>query len=114
MSLVSKQARFAQHVALLLQFADSKGCEVTFGEAWRPPELAEIYAADGRGIKRSVHRKRLAVDLNFFERGRWLQETSELTMFGEFWESLGEFNRWGGRFKNRDAGHFSFEHGGVK
>ena len=54
-TLRQKQSRFCQMVADLIQYARAQGYDVTFGEAYRPPEVCEIYAKQGRGIKNSLH-----------------------------------------------------------
>ena len=97
-------------LALLIQHASILGYEVTFGEAWRPPETAELYAKKGKGIRNSLHRDRLAVDLNLFRDGRYLSSTSSHLKLGEYWESIG--GTWGGRFK--DGNHYSLSHRGRK
>lgn len=115
MSLVDKQAQFAIHVALLILQARNLGFQVTFGEAYRPPETAQIYARDGRGIPNSLHTKRLAIDLNLFHGGIYLTQTEDYQKLGEYWKNLHPENRWGGDFQSRaDANHFSREHEGVK
>src|SRR5688572_15698962 len=94
----------------LILYAYSQGYELTFGEAWRPPETAEAYARAGKGIANSLHIDRLALDLNLFRNGKWLQKTEDFRLLGEWWESRG--GTWGGRFG--DGNHFSLEHLGVK
>lgn len=113
MTLSQKQQKFAQMVALLLQQAKSLGYEVTLGEAYRPPEVAQIYARDGRGISNSLHTSRLAIDLNLFLDGKYLTQTEDYLPLGEWWETQG--GSWGGRFQTRpDGNHFSLEHNGVR
>lgn len=112
MSVVSKQARFTVCIADLIIWADSRGYQLTFGEAYRPRELAELYAAQGRGIANSNHTRRLAVDFNVFKDGVYLTDGADFADLGAYWESLDPNCRWGGRF--RDGNHFSFEHNGVK
>jgi hypothetical protein len=111
-TLRQKQSRFARGVALLIQYAEARGYEVTFAEAYRPPETAELYAKQGRGSRTSLHLDRLAIDLNLFRNGRWLSSTEAHRPLGEFWESLGDDYHWGGRFN--DGNHYSIGHGGRK
>jgi hypothetical protein len=114
-SLLSKQKEFTRRVCRLLKFLDSSGYEVTFGEAFRPKELADFYAAKGKGIASSLHMVRLAVDLNLFRNGKYLTESEAYRDAGEFWESLSDDEYeccWGGRFN--DGNHFSIGHNGVK
>lgn len=111
-TLSQKQARFAQMVALLIQKASALGYAVTLGEAFRPPEVAQIYAREGRGIADSLHTSRLAIDLNLFRDGKYLSRTESYIELGEWWESQG--GAWGGRFRKADGNHFSLEHEGKK
>lgn len=112
MNLSKKQKLFTHLVAKLIEFVYSQGYELTFGEAWRPPETAAIYAKQGKGIKNSLHTKRLAIDLNLFKGDVYLTKSEDYKPLGEFWEGLDPLCRWGGRFK--DGNHFSIEHEGVK
>lgn len=110
MSLVAKQHRFVRMLSLLYAYADLLGYQLTLGQSERPPELAELYAQQGRGIKNSLHTMRLAQDLNLFRDGVWLSGTEDHRPLGEFWEFIG--GTWGGRFG--DGNHYSLEHNGVK
>jgi hypothetical protein len=103
-NLVEKQAAFAQAIARLIQHADALGYQVTFGDAYRDARVTY-------GSEHSLHRIRLAVDLNVFRDGVYLTDGSEYEDLGLFWESI-PGACWGGRFK--DGNHFSFGHGGYK
>lgn len=109
-TLRQKQSRFAVMVARLILKAQEMGYEVTLGEAWRPPAQAAANARSGRGIANSLHIDRLAIDLNLYKGGKWLDKTEDHTPLGEWWESVG--GTWGGRFK--DGNHYSLAHGGRK
>jgi len=110
MLLFEKQALFAQNAASLLQFINAKGLLVTFGDAYRTPEQAVLYAKAGKGIVNSLHCKRLAIDLNLLDaQGRYFTNPDPYEVFGEYWESLHRFNRWGGRFERKDANHFEMQ-----
>lgn len=101
MSLSSKQQDFAHCVALLILHAEQLGYRVTFGDA---------YATDGHK-ENSCHYVRLAVDLNLFDSdGTYLTETEDHRELGEYWETLDNRAKWGGRFN--DGNHYSFEHNG--
>lgn len=112
MTLRQKQSLFVRLVSALLIEADARGYELTFGETWRPPETAALYAKQGKGIKNSLHCQRLAIDLNLFRDGKYLSSTAAHQPLGEFWEGLHPLCRWGGRFG--DGNHYSLEHGGRK
>lgn len=93
------QALFAYNAAKLILYITSKGYSVTLGEAWRTPEMAEIYAKEGKGIVHSQHINRLAIDLNIFDpSGKFITVSEELKEFGDFWEAMCNANRWGGNF----------------
>ena len=110
MKLRQKQSIFVRLVALLIQFAYSKGYELTFGQAER-----SVIEATRLGLQKSLHTKKLAIDFNLFKNGRWLRKTEDHEELGKFWESLStdEYECcWGGRFG--DGNHYSIKHGGVK
>ena len=107
MRLSEQQAAFARDVAKLINWIFDQGFAVTLGEAFRTPEQAEIYAKEGKGIKDSLHCKRLAIDLFLFDHeGHFLQEKKDYQEFGIFWENLHPKNRWGGNFPRVDCVHF--------
>lgn len=113
--LRKKQSLFARLVSALIIEAESRGYEVTLGEAYRSPEEAERLANLGKGIKNSLHTKRLAIDINLFKDGVYLPSTEDHRPLGEWWESMGtaDYNcTWGGRFG--DGNHYSIEHEGRK
>ena len=97
-------------VARLLQHAAELDYEVTLGEAWRTPEQASRNAASGIGIANSLHCERLAIDLNLFKDGQYLQHDLDHEPLGLWWEAQG--GSWGGRFG--DGNHYSLEHNGIK
>lgn len=110
MTTGQKQRKFSKMVAELILHAYELGYEISLGEAYRPPETAAYYASVGKGIKNSLHTEKLAIDLNLFKNGVYLDKTSDHKELGEWWESKG--GTWGGRFK--DGNHYSLEHNGVK
>jgi D-alanyl-D-alanine carboxypeptidase-like protein len=117
--MVEKQAKFLQTVAIFIQKATEMGYLLTLGEAWRPPELAQLYAKDGRGISNSLHCIRLAIDLNAFSKDQYIDGSQAwhiplLNQLGKLWKSLDPLCAWGGDFKIKDFCHFSFENDGVR
>ena len=110
MGLSQSQIRFAELTGKLINYIYSiPGYGVTFGEAYRTPEQAAIYAKEGKGIKESLHTERLAIDLNFFIRGFYQSNTSEYKPLGDYWKSLDPGCRWGRDFKSRpDGNHFEY------
>lgn len=107
MSLWRQQSDFSYDVSKLIQYIEAEGYYCTFGETYRTPEQAKIYAQEGKGIVDSLHCRRLAVDLNIFNyKGVYLTKTEDYEPFGLYWESLSIGNRWGGNFKRADGNHF--------
>lgn len=96
MALRKKQSRFVKMVALLVQYAELLGYELTYGDT---------YAQVGHKPN-SFHYKRLAVDFNLFKDGKFLTETSDHEPLGKFWKFIG--GTWGGDFKNKDGNHYSY------
>lgn len=90
-------------VAQLINHATLLGYEVTGGEWYRMPDSKH-------GHPKSLHKSRLAIDLNLFRNGRYLRTTKAHEPLGLYWESIG--GAWGGRFK--DGNHYSLEHKGRK
>ena len=112
MSLSQKQQKFTVMIGQLIEWADKNGYGLTFGEAYRTPEQAQLNAKSGKEIANSLHTQRLAVDFNLFINGQYQTDSAAYKPLGEFWESLG--GTWGGRFSRPDGNHFSLEHNGVK
>lgn len=102
--LLMKQQRFAGMLIQLFTFILQSGYKFTLGDAYRDPRCPY-------GSEVSLHKQRLAIDLNLFTvDGKWLQSTEDHQPIGEYWESIG--GSWGGRFK--DGNHYSLAHGGRK
>lgn len=100
------QNKFAGMVSRLIAFIQSAGYGVSLGEAWRSPETCEVYFKTGKGTKNSLHKDRLAIDLNIFKDGKFLTKTEDYKFAGQYFEELG--GNWGGRFIERpDGNHFS-------
>lgn len=109
--LLGKQMQMSRMLSQLLNFAHSRGYEITLGDAYRDPRVfGQMGERKGYGESKSAHKHRLAVDLNLFREGKWLSKTSDHQELGEFWESIG--GSWGGRFN--DGNHYSLEHNGIK
>lgn len=132
------QREFTRHLTALQTKILADGFEFTLGEAYRSAEQAAINslslydrariremletkypvvaaaigASTSVGIKNSVHRNRLAEDLQLFKDGIWLEDASHYIPFGAWWKIQHPAARWGGDWG--DADHFSFEYRGVK
>ena len=107
MRLRQKQSLFTILLAELILWVYAQGWELTLAEGSVNPLRREFFHMRG-----SLHRKRLAQDLNLFVDGKWISDGSHpvWTQIGLHWEDQHPLCRWGGRF--RDANHFSLEHNG--
>lgn len=139
MSIGDKQRLFFNLFVQWSIWAIDQGYEFTWGEAFRTDEQAEINAIGysgrenlarliglifpelakkirnnekNKGIRNTLHEKRLALDLNAFKDGVYLTKTEDWKELGEYWEKLHPLCRWGGRWG--DGNHLSLEHDGVK
>lgn len=111
MTLGEKQRRFTRMVGYLIEWAYENGYELTLGDGYRDPRVfGQVGEHRGYGRPRSLHKKRLAIDLNLFKDGTYLTRTEDHRPLGEFWESMG--GSWGGRFG--DGNHYGLEHEGMR
>jgi hypothetical protein len=113
MSLRKKQSEFARLVAKLIERAYDLGYEVTLGDAYRDPRVhGDLGVRKSYSHPSSAHKVRLAIDLNLFKDGEYLEGSAAHQPLGEWWEEQHPLARWGGRFN--DGNHYSMEHAGVK
>lgn len=111
MTLREKQSKFVKMLTDLLDFAHTRGYEFTLGDAYRDERVHGKWGEKkSYSAANSLHKLRLAIDLNLFKDGRFLTETKDHEPLGLYWESIG--GTWGGRFD--DANHYSLEHQGYK
>jgi len=108
MKLTIQQQAFARDVGKLIAYINDQGYSCTLGDAYRSQHEAQYNAQQGKGIVKSLHTQRMAIDLNLFSpAGEFLQNTEDHRQFGIFWEKLDPKNRWGGNFKSRpDGNHY--------
>ena len=124
MKLSEHQQAFNRDLAKLTLFANAMRVNLTQGEGYRTQDQQKLYyygktvhPDDGELVvinakKRtrtmnSNHLKRLAVDFNFFIRGKLFYRHQLIDEIGRYWVSLDPLNRWGGNFTNfYDAPHF--------
>ena len=89
-------------VTLLLLNIYSEGYTVSLDDASR---------MDRRGhMADSLHYSRLAIDINLFLDGEYLDDTEDHRPFGEYWKSIG--GSWGGEFN--DGNHYSLSYQGRR
>lgn len=131
MRLGDKQRLFAlliaQHIIWLNNYVDSAGNKygVTLGDAYRDSRAFGKFGEIIRnfmgkiiyGRRWSVHKLRLALDLNLFKitpEGKkiYLTSTESHRFSGIRWETRHPLCKWGGHFN--DGNHYSFIHGGKQ
>ena len=105
MTLGEKQKAFSLCVGKLIVYAYSIGYEITLGDAYRDPRVKY-------GHPKSLHRLRLAIDLNLFKDGKYLKDTESYRSLGMYWIQCNPLARWGGEFN--DGNHFSFAHNNMR
>ena len=107
------QSDFAFHAARLIYQAHTLGYEVTLGDAYRDPRVhGSIGTKLGYGHAKSAHKQRLAIDLNLFRDGHYLEGSEAHRALGAWWLKQHSLARWGGAFN--DGNHYSFEWEGMK
>ena len=113
MTLSQKQRLFTKLVAQLIQYAYAQGYELTLGDAYRDPRVhGDVGVKKSYSSANSVHKQRLAIDLNLFKDGQYLTTTEAHKPLGQFWKSLHPLCRWGGDFSTPDGNHYSMTHEG--
>jgi hypothetical protein len=107
MTLREARCLFTRHYARLITEAFARGYECATGETTRDPRVAQLNAAAGKGISKSLHLLGLAGDLHLYRDGLYLAATADHQALGEWWEAQHSLCRWGGRFN--DGNHYSIE-----
>jgi len=102
MTLLQRQQQLLPMVCRLVAKALSLGEQVTGGDLYRDPRAPY-------GHPHSLHRVRLAIDLNLFRDGRYITDAEGHKELHEFWESLG-----GSPMIEDDANHYSLPWEGMK
>ena len=109
MSLRDHQIKFARLVPRLIDKAVELGYGVTLGDAYRDPRATY-------GSEVSLHKSRLAIDINLFARAgegwTYLSRTADHLPLGEWWEQQDPDCAWGGRWG--DGNHYSLQYEGRK
>jgi len=114
MKLGEKQELFAELITTkLIPYMYSKGYKVRPGDYFRDPRVHGEYGAKvGYSGTFSLHKLKLAWDLNIILDGKYLTRTSDHQEFGNYWLTVHPSCRWGGSDGNNDGNHYSFEHDG--
>jgi hypothetical protein len=105
-SLRKKQSLLVKCLGLLINYAYSKGWELTLADGLRRDEKGHMAG--------SLHYIGLAQDLNLFIADVFITDGSrpEWKELAEYWESLDPLCSSGYWFQ--DANHFSIRHGGKR
>lgn len=106
MRLGETQELFMRLVPRLIDKAHELGFEVRCGDLYRDPRaFGHMGKKKAYGKPYSNHKLKLAVDLNLFFDGKYMNKTNDHKELGEWWEELHPLCSWGGRFK--DGNHYS-------
>ena len=109
MRLSKKRALFTKHLAYLIVYARILG----FNPA---VDATKVHEDDTVHMPNSLHREGLAADIVLYNKDwNYLTHTKHYKQLGEYWESLHENCRWGGRIgesepgkgDGKDGNHFS-------
>lgn len=97
------QVKFLRAVAKLIAFAEVNDIELTVGDAYRDPRLhGEVGVKKGYGHPRSVHKMRLAIDLN-------AKDPSDHVVLHDHWDKLG-----GAQRILEDMNHYAYSWEGMR
>lgn len=105
MRLGEKQELFSILIAQHIVWLYEQGFKVRTGHAMRCRECPV-------GRKSSLHKEKLAADLNLFKEGKFLTTTEDHRISGEKWETRHALCTWGGHFN--DGNHYSLKHLGRR
>lgn len=113
MTLGEKQQLFMRLLPRLIDKAHSLGFQIRGGDLFRDPRTNGAHGVkQGYSSANSCHKLKLAIDLNLFKGGSFLQQTNDHEQLGIWWEQQHALCCWGGRFN--DGNHYSLEHNGSK
>ena len=100
MTLRQEQSNFTRALGKLLVYINLMGYEATLGDT---------YPGKWKHCNNSYHNRGLAIDINLFRDGQYLQKSEDHATIGAYWVSLG--GTWGGNFKAKDGNHYSWNEG---
>ena len=120
MSKMQSQWMFLLDLADLIRFIEVNDFSAVGGELKRGhAEQQRLYDLGLSKAKpgESRHQHLQAIDIEIFDEfGKWLkvpdnkdaqkEHRAKLQIFGDYWESLDERNRWGGNWTFYDPNHF--------
>jgi len=113
MRLGAQQELFMRLLPRLIDKAHSFGFEIRGGDLFRDPRShGKLGKRTSYGRAFSVHKLKMAIDLNLFRDGKFITTTEGHRELGEWWEQQHKLCCWGGRFN--DGNHYSLEWEGLK
>lgn len=109
-----KQELFMRLMPRLVDFVHSLGFEIRGGDLFRDPRVhGALGVKMGYGHPKSAHKLKIAIDLNLFKNGAFVEDTEAHRPIGTWWKAQHELCRWGGDFSKPDGNHYSLFHDGV-
>lgn len=113
MTLGEQQQLFMRLLPGLINKAHQLGFEIRAGDLFRDPRVHGNFGTrKGYGRSRSCHKLKIAIDLNLFKNGKFMQKTADHKELGQWWETQHALCKWGGRFN--DGNHYSLERNGCR
>ena len=107
MTLGNTQREFSRHIVYLKMHMLAMGYEFTEGDSFRDSRVHGVWGKKtSYSHPESLHKVRLAVDINLFKNKVYLTETSDHKDFGDYWCALHPNNVWGGDFEKKDGNHY--------
>ena len=104
MTLRDARIKFTLFISLLIQEMSRHGYQPALGEGM-DRRTEKDPTTDH--MKNSLHELGLAQDIDLYNAyGEYLVNSSDHKQFGEFWEGLHPYCKWGGHFS--DGNHYSF------
>jgi len=113
-SLSKKQRRFNREISIFMVWANSlPGYEFTDGDAYRDPRVFGKHGQKkGYGGQSSLHKLRLARDVNLFFLGEYITESDHPAW--DILHDMWELKHGGAERIKGDGNHFSFAHKGCR
>lgn len=117
--LFARQVLFTRCLAKLIDYATSRGYELTLAEIGlvyhrKRRDAPGKTFEDGEHMRDSLHYSRLAADLNLFVGGEYITNSDHPAWvdLGSYWKGLDILAAWGGDFSRPDGNHVSIRWGG--
>lgn len=114
LTLGQKQRLFTKLLGKLIDYAYSKGYELSIAEGYIGDSINKP-SEDTPHLRHGAHFNRLGIDLNLFIAGTFISNGSHPAWLdlATFWVNLNPLCRCGYFFSSRDSNHFSLIHNGI-